>query len=68
MLVVQEVALGAGDEELAAVGVLAAVGHGEQARGVVLEGEVLVSECAATVYAHYSSAIALEIPKTHCYY
>mmetsp|Transcript_52072 Transcript_52072/g.117299 ORF Transcript_52072/g.117299 Transcript_52072/m.117299 type:complete len:221 (-) Transcript_52072:28-690(-) len=44
VLVVQPVALVARDEELAAVGVGAAVGHGEQAGLVVLEDEVLVGE------------------------
>lgn len=63
MLVVEEVALGAGDEELATVGVLPAVGHGQEAGGVVLEGEVFVGECAAPIYAHYSSAVSLEIQK-----
>ena len=33
-----------GDEELGAVGVLASVGHGEEAWGVVLVDEVLVVE------------------------
>merc|ERR1712113_1080757 len=41
MLVVQPVALVACDEELAPVGVRTTVGHGEQARLVVLEHEVL---------------------------
>lgn len=44
VLLVQEVALGARDEELAAVGVFARVGHGQQAWRVVSELEVLVLE------------------------
>mmetsp|Transcript_8227 Transcript_8227/g.23432 ORF Transcript_8227/g.23432 Transcript_8227/m.23432 type:complete len:254 (-) Transcript_8227:1069-1830(-) len=47
VLVVEVRRLGGGDEELAAVGVLAGVGHGQQPRLVVLEGEVLVLEARA---------------------
>ena len=36
-----------GDEELRSVGVLASVGHGEEAWGVVLVDEVLVVELGA---------------------
>jgi hypothetical protein len=36
--------LDGGDEELGAVGVGSSVGHGEEAGGGVLEGEVLVGE------------------------
>ena len=47
MLAVQPVSDGSGDEELAAVGVLAGVSHGQQVRLVVLQLEVLISELAA---------------------
>ena len=47
MFLVQEVALGARDEELAAVGVLARVGHGQEAGGVVPKLKVLVLEGAS---------------------
>ena len=49
---VQEVAPGGRDEELAAVGVLAAVGHGEQPGLGVLDREILVCEGGARVYRH----------------
>jgi hypothetical protein len=42
MLAVEPVGDGGGDEELRAVGVLASVRHGEQARFGVLQLEVLV--------------------------
>ena len=46
-----------GDEELAAVGVRASVGHGQQKRAIVLELKVLVSELG-TVDALAASAVA----------
>lgn len=42
MLAVQPVALGAGDEELAAVRVGARIGHREEASVIVLELEILI--------------------------
>jgi hypothetical protein len=42
MLAIELVGDGGGDEELRVVGVLASVGHGEQARFGVLQLEVLV--------------------------
>lgn len=47
MLVIEPLARGAGDEELAAVGVRAAVGHGQQARGGVVLGKVLIIKLVA---------------------
>lgn len=56
---VQEVALGARDEELAAVGVFAAVGHGQQAGRVVFQDEVLVRKRTAAVDAQDTGAVAV---------
>ncbi len=47
MLAVKPIAGHSGDEELAAVRVLAGVGHGQQAGLGVLAGEVLVVELVA---------------------
>lgn len=58
MLAVQKVTLCAGDEKLTAVGVLPAVGHGQEPWRVVFEGEVLVGIRVA-VNAGYARAIAL---------
>jgi len=57
MLGVQEVTRRAGDEELTAVGVAPAVGHREQTRPLVAQGEVLVVE-AGPVDAGAASAVA----------
>lgn len=54
---VQEVALGACDEELAAVGVASAVGHGEKTRSIVLQFEVFIVK-TWSIYACGSGAIA----------
>jgi len=59
MLAVQEVALGAGDEELAAIGLFATVRHGQQSRRVVFQGKILVAEGVA-VYTGNASAVALD--------
>ena len=62
VLGVEKVAFGAGDEELTAVGVLARVGHGQQAGPGVLQAEVLVGE-VGSVDAHGARAVAIdEIP------
>merc|ERR1712027_300873 len=47
VLAVEPGRLDGGDEELASVGVLAGVGHGEPARAVVVQLEVLVGELLA---------------------
>ena len=47
VLAVEPRGLLGGDEELAAVGVLAGVGHGQPAHAVVLQLEVLVGELLA---------------------
>lgn len=57
VLPVQEVTLCARDEELAPVGVLARVGHGEEPRRVVPQLEVLVLKGAATVDGGHSRAV-----------
>ena len=60
---VQEVAPGGRDEKLAAVGVLAAVGHGEQPGLGVLDREVLVGEGGARVYRHAARPVPVhEVP------
>ena len=48
------------DEELRAVAVRTRVGHGKQARDVVLEGEVLVCEGLGAVDAGAARAVAVE--------
>lgn len=58
VLVVEEVAFGASDEKLTAVGVFAAVGHRQESRSVMFEDKVLVVKCSA-VNAVDTSAIAL---------
>nr|BAH79726.1 cyclophilin [Babesia bigemina] len=58
VLAVEPRALNGGDEELAAVGVGAAVGHGQQAGLVVPDGEVLVVEAPA-VDAHAAGAVVV---------
>ncbi|GIX66173.1 pentatricopeptide repeat-containing protein [Babesia caballi] len=58
VLAVQPRAGHGGDEELAAVGVGAAVGHGEQPGLAVLDGEVLVVEAPA-VDAHAAGAVVV---------
>ena len=47
VLAIEPGRLDGGDEELAAVGVLASVGHGEPARAIVVQLEVLVGELLA---------------------
>ena len=58
VLGVEEVALGASDEELTAVGVLARVGHGQQARPGMLQPEILVGEIGS-VDAHGAGSVAV---------
>ena len=58
VLAIQPLCLDARDEELAAVGIGATVGHAQQARRIVLEREVLIGELA-TINANLSCAIAL---------
>lgn len=60
MFAVQEVTLGTRDEELTAVGVLAAICHRQQTRRVMLQSEVLVRERSTAVDAQYSGAIAVD--------
>mmetsp|Transcript_27194 Transcript_27194/g.58559 ORF Transcript_27194/g.58559 Transcript_27194/m.58559 type:complete len:226 (-) Transcript_27194:144-821(-) len=62
VLAVQPVCLGAGEEELAAVGVGAAVRHGEQARPRVPQDEVLVREGAAVDAVSTRAVAVLEVP------
>ena len=45
MLAIKEITLGGGDEELAPIRVLPAVGHREQARLVVLQLKILIGKC-----------------------
>jgi len=61
MLAIEEVSLGGADEELTAVGVLASVGHGEDAWASVLEGEVLVSELLAIDRSATSAVASSEV-------
>lgn len=60
VFVVQKVAFGARDEELAAVGVFAAVGHREEARSVVFQNEILVSEGAGAENGANTGAVSLK--------
>lgn len=60
VLVVQEGGRDGGDEELGAVGVGPAVGHGEEARLVVLEGEVLVVKGLVAPDGGGACAVAVE--------
>lgn len=60
MLPIQERGRHRGDEKLTAVGILAAVGHAEQARGVVAEGEVFVREGFGVVDGDGAGAVAVE--------
>ncbi len=60
MFSVQKVALGTGDEELATVGVLARVGHGQDPGSVVLHHEVLVVERGATVDRHAPGPVTID--------
>lgn len=57
---VQEVTLGARDEKLTTVGVLAAVGHGQEARRVMLQSEVFIRERSTAVDAQYPGAVAVD--------
>ena len=57
MLAVQVGGVDGGDEELRAVGVGAGVGHGQEARGIVSQGEGLVVELV-TVDGLAASAVA----------
>lgn len=59
MLVVEEVTLCAGDEELAAVSVFSAVGHGEKSGSVVFEGEVFIGEDSAVVDVHDAGSVGV---------
>ena len=59
MLAIKEVALGGGDEELAPIGVLPAVGHREQARLVVLQLKILIGKCGTSVDGHATRAVSI---------
>ena len=59
MLVVQPLRLGACEEELTAVRVGAAVGHGQQAGSPVLQKKVFVGEVVA-VYGDSSRPVAID--------
>lgn len=60
MLAIQKVALGACNEKLTAIGILAAIGHGQQTRRVMLQGEVLIRECSTAVDAQHPGTIAVD--------
>ncbi|TGZ45636.1 hypothetical protein DBV15_04718 [Temnothorax longispinosus] len=57
---VQEITLGARNEELTAVGVLAAVRHRQQTRRVVLQSEVLIWERSTAVDTQHPGAVAVD--------
>ena len=59
MFAVEEVALGSSDEELAAVGVLPTVGHGQQARLIVLQLKILIGKCGSGVDGHAPGAVRI---------
>jgi len=59
MFAIEEVALCGSDEELAAIGVLSTVGHGQQARFVVLQLKILISKRGPGVDGHAPSAISI---------
>lgn len=48
------------DKELAAVGILAGIGHAQDAGGVVLAGKVLVGEAGAAVDRGAAGAVAVQ--------
>jgi len=60
VLPIQERRGDGGDEELRAVAVWAGVGHGQQARLRVLDGEVLVRERLGAVDARRARAVAVQ--------
>ena len=65
MLAVEPRGLLGGDEELASVGVLAGVGHGQPADTVVLQLEVLIGEFLAIDGAATSSCESLKCFDCH---
>merc|ERR1719370_1258155 len=58
MFAIEEVALCGSDEELAAIGVLSTVGHGQQTWFVVLQLKVLISKGGTSVDGHAPSPVA----------
>lgn len=60
MFSIQKIAFRASYEELATIGVLAAVGQRQQPRRVVFHVEILVGEGATSVNAAYPGAIAID--------
>ena len=61
MLSIKPLGLGSAEEELASIGVGASIGHGENSRSSVLQGEVLILELVAVDGLATSSVVVGEV-------
>ena len=65
MLSIKPLGLGSAEEELASIGVGASIGHGENSRSSVLQGEVLILELVAVDGLATSSVMVGEVATLH---
>lgn len=60
MFAVQEVTFSARDKKLAAIGVLAAIRHRQQARGVMFQSEVLIRERSTAIDTQHPGTVTID--------
>ena len=67
VLSIKPLGLGSAEEELASISVGASIGHGENSRSSVLQGEVLILELVAVDGLATSSVMVGEVATLHQY-